>query len=80
MTLITSSLFDYDAHTRTFLADASELPMFNSGDGFVLVSSKTDRRVAFTYVNVRRNGDEIAAWNYVAYVDDAVYTASIFND
>lgn len=71
-----SNLFDYNARTKTFVAESSTLtqgsrkPQFGDVDsqrGFVLVSAKTGVKVTYIVTSIDSSGDDIAGWRCSPY-------------
>lgn len=92
---ISSNLFTYSPHTKTFTAEKSELtfhkifqPFYDDSVdcGFVMKSSKTGREVRFYYVNDLRELEEfdgeIQGWKFTSEVLDngEHYVCLIYND
>lgn len=84
---ISSQLFDYDAETRTFTADISELEAVHGQVGviFNMRSARTGAMVEFEYILAERDDEEgeVQSWIYTSeYLPsiDGHLRAVIFNE
>jgi hypothetical protein len=67
---ISSQLFDYDAETRTFTADISELEAVHGQVGvvFYMRSARTGAMVEFEYILANRDDEEgeVQSWYFTS--------------
>ena len=70
---ISSQLFDYDAETRTFTADISELEAVHGQVGVVfnMRSARTGAMVEFEYISANRDDEddeegEVQSWYFTS--------------
>ena len=82
--------FHYDAHTRTFTAEASDTNGLGrvwddaADEGLTLVSSRTGRERVFVVTDEHRDADgDVTHWTLKSVTGravDAQYTLTLFND
>ena len=89
--MYTTKEFTYDKSTDTFIAEASDLPIFHHAKvytdacdvGFILASSKTGNERLVTLVDTMRDAEgDVQCWTYASIPvgDEKSFTVLIFND
>lgn len=83
---VSTKHFTYESNRRTFVAEASNLPIAGLGrvyedaadTGLVLVSSRTGKEITFVVSNTEYRCGDLVAWYLTSTTGD--FKMTIFND
>ncbi len=80
MPSISTKCFLYNAESRSFFAECSDLPGRFPGERFSLISSRTGREVEvrFEAEEIDRRENEVLGWRY--FIPDLMASLFIAND